>query len=101
MFQSICPLQTLKFQNTEGKLIVIIPDNNEAVNLHLYKEFYLAKSQRLHQFIFFHQLASTCSIHYISQGGCGVSFSGDIQDSPGQGPVQPAVGNPASAGGLD
>jgi len=29
------------------------------------------------------------------QGGCGVSFSGDIQDSPGQGPVQPAVGDPA------
>jgi len=32
---------------------------------------------------------------------CGVSFSGDIQDSPGQGPVQPAVGDPALAGGLD
>ena len=36
-----------------------------------------------------------------AQGGCGVSFSGDIQDRPGQGPVQPAVGDPASAGGLD
>ena len=36
-----------------------------------------------------------------AQGGCGVSFSGDIQDLPGQGPVQPAVGDPASAGGLD
>ena len=29
------------------------------------------------------------------------SFSGDIQDPPGQGPVQPALGGPASAGGLD
>jgi len=29
------------------------------------------------------------------------SLSGDIQDPPGQGPVQPAVGDPASAGGLD
>jgi len=29
------------------------------------------------------------------------SFSGDIQDPPGQGPVQLAVGDPASAGGLD
>jgi len=35
------------------------------------------------------------------QGGCGVSFSGDIQDPPGQGPLRPAVGDPASAGGLD
>jgi len=35
--------------------------------------------------------------------GCGVSFSfsGDIQVPPGQGPVQPAVGDPALAGGLD
>jgi len=32
---------------------------------------------------------------------CGFSFSGDIQDPPGQGPVQPALGDPASAGGLD
>ena len=36
-----------------------------------------------------------------AQGGCGVSFSGDIQDPPGQGPVQPAVGDPTSARGLD
>jgi len=28
-----------------------------------------------------------------------VSFSGDIQDLPGRGPVQPAVGDPGSAGG--
>jgi len=34
-----------------------------------------------------------------AQGGCGVSFSGDIQDPPGPGPVQPAVGDPAWAGG--
>jgi len=36
-----------------------------------------------------------------AQRGCGVSFSGDIQDPTGRGPVQPAVGDPASAGGLD
>ena len=36
-----------------------------------------------------------------AQGGCGVSFSGDIQDQPGQGPVQPAVGDRSLAGGLD
>ena len=42
------------------------------------------------------------ALEQAAQGGCGVSFSGDIQwISPGQGPVQPAVGDPASAGGLD
>jgi len=35
------------------------------------------------------------------QVGCGFSFSGDIQNSPGQGPVQPALGDPALPGGLD
>jgi len=41
------------------------------------------------------------ALEQAAQGDCGVSFSGDIQDSPGQGPVQPTVGDPASAGGLD
>ena len=41
------------------------------------------------------------ALEQAAQGGCGVSFSGDVQDLPGQDPVQPAVGDPASAGGLD
>ena len=41
------------------------------------------------------------ALEQAAQGGCGVSFSGDIQDPPGQGPVQPALGDPASAGGFD
>ena len=41
------------------------------------------------------------ALEQAAQGGCGVSFSGDIQDPPGRGPVQPDVGDPASAGGLD
>ena len=40
-------------------------------------------------------------LEQAAQGGCGVSFSGDSQDPPGRGPVQPAVGDPALAGGLD
>jgi len=41
------------------------------------------------------------ALEQAAQGGCGVSFSGGIQDPPGQGPVQPAVGDPALAGVLD
>ena len=41
------------------------------------------------------------AVDQAAQGGCGFSFSGDIQDLPGRGSVQPAVGDPASAGGLD
>ena len=36
-----------------------------------------------------------------AQGGCGLSFSGDIQDPPGQDPLQPSVCDPTSVGGLD
>jgi len=41
------------------------------------------------------------ALEQAAQGGCGVSFSGDIQDPPGQGPVQPAIGDPALAGGVE
>ena len=41
------------------------------------------------------------ALEQAAQGGCGVSFSGEIQDPPGQGPVQPAVGVPGSGGRLD
>jgi len=41
------------------------------------------------------------ALEQVAQGGCGVSFSGDIQDPPGCSPVQPALGDPASAVGLD
>jgi len=41
------------------------------------------------------------ALEQASQSGCGVSLSGGIQDPPRHGPVQPAVGDPASAGGLD
>jgi len=41
------------------------------------------------------------ALEQASQGVCRVSFSGDIQTPPGQGPVQPALGEPASTGELD
>jgi len=40
------------------------------------------------------------ALEQAAQSGGGVSFSGDIQDPPGQGSLLPAVGDSASAGGL-
>jgi len=37
----------------------------------------------------------------LEQRGCGFSFPGDTEDLPRCGPVQPALGDPATAGGLD
>lgn len=36
-----------------------------------------------------------------AQRGCGVSFSGDTENLPGHNPVQPVLGEPALAQGLD
>ena len=41
------------------------------------------------------------ALEQAAQGGFRVSFSGDIQDPPERGPVQPALCDPASAEGLD
>ena len=37
----------------------------------------------------------------LKQSSCGVSLSENIQDPSGHRPVQPAVGDASSAGGLD
>ena len=41
------------------------------------------------------------ALEQAAQGGGEVSFSGDTQDPPGQGPVQPAVGDPDLAEVLE
>jgi len=41
------------------------------------------------------------ALEHAAQGGCEVSFSGNVQNLPGQGPGQPALGKPALSGGVD
>ena len=41
------------------------------------------------------------ALEQAAQRGCGFSFSGDIEDPSGRGPVQSDVGDPALAVGLD
>ena len=41
------------------------------------------------------------ALEQTAQRSCGVYFSGSIQNPPGHGPVSPALGVPAQAGGLD
>ena len=48
----------------------------------------------------FTKLEGDVALEQVAQGGCGVSFPGDIKDLPGQGPVQPAVDDSSSAGGI-
>jgi len=44
-------------------------------------------------------MSTVGALEQAAQGGCGVSIFGDIPDPPGRGAVQPALGDPASAGG--
>ena len=41
------------------------------------------------------------ALEQVAQRGCGVSFSGGTQNLSGWDPVQPALGDPATAGRLD
>ena len=45
-----------------------------------------------------HFFTLTVTDHWNRLNGCGVSSSGDIQNPPGQGPVQPVLGDAALAG---
>ena len=52
---------------------------DSSIGVHQYaKEFIHSKGDRV--------------LEQTAQGGCGFSFSGDIQDLPGHFPVQPTVG---------
>lgn len=52
----------------------------------------------LFKYIFFYCDGDGALVH-VTQGGCGGSILGDIQKQSGHSPGQPAMTNPAGAGG--
>ena len=72
------------------------------ISLHKTKGYFLIQLQ-IHslsiQFFYNSYITLRVLINHLIISLRRISFSGDIQAPPGQGPVQPAVGDPASTGG--
>ena len=82
-------------QEDGARLFPVVPRDRTRGNGHKLKQRKLQLNMRKNFFL----LRVDRALAQASQGGCGVSFSGDIPDPPGRGAVQPALGDPAWAGG--
>jgi len=87
-------------QEDGGKCLSVVPSDKTSGNCHKVKHRKFHLNMRKN----FFTLRGTEHWNRLclnNQKGCGVSSSGDIQNPIGRGPVQPALGDPALAGGLD
>lgn len=81
-----------------GSDFSVVPSNKISCNGHKLKhrKFHLNVKKKISTEI------ESESVKALEQGaGCRFSFSRDIQNLPGQNPVQPGVGEPALAQGLE
>jgi len=86
-----------KGQEDGAKLFSVVPSDRTRGSRHILKH----RKFRLNMRKNFFPLRVMEHWNNVAERGCGFYSSGDIQDPPGQGPVQPAVGDLASAGRLD
>ncbi|GAB0179789.1 mitochondrial enolase superfamily member 1 [Grus japonensis] len=74
-------------QEDGARLFSVVPSDRTRGNLSQHEEKLHCEGER--------------ALEWVAQRGCGVSFSGDIQNPPGRDPVQPALSDAALAGRLD
>ena len=84
------------YQEDGARLFSVVPSNRTRGNRHKWKHRKFQVNEE--KCVYFE---SDRAVEQAAQEGCGVSFSGGLQNPPEHDPVQPALGEPALAEGLD